>query len=70
MSFKSKDLKEQPVKGSNGNQIYNAYRTEKKDKVEVEQTSICFKNVYVFDVYLLSRHLQSPSFTAISRSTS
>ena len=50
MSFKSKELKEQPVKDSSGNQVYNADGTEKKEKVEVEQTSIGFKKVYVFDV--------------------
>jgi len=50
MSFKSKELKEQPVKDSSGNQIYNADGSEKKEKVEVEQTSIGFKKVYVFDV--------------------
>jgi hypothetical protein len=50
MSFKSKELKEQTVKDSNGNQVYNADGTEKKEKVEVEQTSIGFKKVYVFDV--------------------
>lgn len=50
MSFKSKELKEQLVKDSGGNQVYNADGTEKKEKVEVEQTSIGFKKVYVFDV--------------------
>jgi len=50
MSFKSKELKEQLVKDSSGNQIYNADGSEKKEKVEVEQTSIGFKKVYVFDV--------------------
>jgi hypothetical protein len=50
MSFKSKELKEQPVKDSNGQQIYNADGTEKKENVEVEQTSIGFKKVHVFDV--------------------
>ncbi|WP_173386656.1 ArdC-like ssDNA-binding domain-containing protein [Ruminococcus flavefaciens] len=50
MSFKSKELKEQPVKDSSGNQVYNADGSEKKEKVEVEQTSIGFKKVYVFDV--------------------
>ena len=50
MSFKSKELKEQLVKDSSGNQGYNADGTEKKEKVEVEQTSIGFKKVYVFDV--------------------
>ncbi len=50
MSFKSKELKEQPVTDSNGNQVYNADGSEKKRKVEVEQTSIGFKKVYVFDV--------------------
>ena len=39
MSFKSKELKEQLVTDSNGQQIYNADGTEKKEKVEVEQTS-------------------------------
>ena len=50
MSFKSKELKEQPVKDSSGNQMYNDDGSEKKEKVEVEQTSIGFKKVYVFDV--------------------
>ena len=50
MSFKSKELKEQPVRDSSGNQIYNVDGSEKKEKVEVEQTSIGFKKVYVFDV--------------------
>ena len=50
MSFKSKELKEQPVTDSNGNQVYNVDGTAKKEKVEVEQTSIGFKKVYVFDV--------------------
>ncbi|WP_295095250.1 ArdC family protein, partial [Ruminococcus sp.] len=50
MSFKSKEHKEQPVTDSNGNQVYNADGSEKKEKVEVEQTSIGFKKVYVFDV--------------------
>lgn len=50
MSFKTKELKEQPVKDSSGNQVYNADGSEKKEKVEVEQTSIGFKKVYVFDV--------------------
>ncbi len=50
MSFKSKKLKEQPVRDSSGNQIYNADGSEEKEKVEVEQTSIGFKKVYVFDV--------------------
>ena len=48
MSFKSKELKEQLVKDSSGNQVYNADGSEKKEKVE--QTSIGFKKVYVFDV--------------------
>ena len=48
MSFKSKELKEQLVKDSSGNQVYNAAGSEKKEKVE--QTSIGFKKVYVFDV--------------------
>ncbi|WP_303806389.1 ArdC-like ssDNA-binding domain-containing protein [Ruminococcus flavefaciens] len=50
MSFKSKELKEQPVRDSSGNQVYNADGSEKKEEVEVEQTSIGFKKVYVFDV--------------------
>jgi hypothetical protein len=50
MSFKSKELKEQPVRDSSGNQVYNDDGSEKKEKVEAEQTSIGFKKVYVFDV--------------------
>ena len=50
MPFKSKELKEQPVKDSSGNQVYTSDGSEKKEKVEVEQTSIGFKKVYVFDV--------------------
>ena len=50
MSFKSKELKEQPVTDSSGNQVYNADGSEKKEKVEVEETSIGFEKVYVFDV--------------------
>nr|MCR4888533.1 ImmA/IrrE family metallo-endopeptidase [Ruminococcus sp.] len=50
MPFKSKELKEQPVKDSSGNQVYNSDGSEKKEKVEVKQTSIGFKKVYVFDV--------------------
>ena len=50
MKFKSKEVEEQFVKDSSGNQIYNADGSEKKEKVEVEQTSIGFKKVYVFDV--------------------
>lgn len=50
MSFKSKEITEQPVKDSSGHQVYNADGSEKTEKVEVEQTSIGFKKVYVFDV--------------------
>ena len=50
MSFKSKELKEQPVKDSSGNQIYNADGSAKKKTVENEVATIGFKKVYVFDV--------------------
>lgn len=50
MSFKSKELKEQPVTDGNGQKLYNADGSEKTETVEVEETSIAFKKVYVFDV--------------------
>ena len=50
MKFKSKEVEEQLVKDGDGKQMYNADGSEKREKVEVEQTSIGFKKVYVFDV--------------------
>ena len=50
MKFKSKEVEEQLVKDGDGKQMYNADGSEKKEKVEVEQTSIGFKKVYVFDI--------------------
>jgi hypothetical protein len=43
-------MKEQPVRNSNGQRIYNADGTEKKEQVETEETTIGFKKIYVFDV--------------------
>ena len=39
-----------PVRNSNGQRIYNADGTEKKEQVETEETTIGFKKIYVFDV--------------------
>ena len=50
MTFKTKELREQPVTDSKGQQIINSDGSEKKEKVEIEETSIGFKKVYVFDV--------------------
>ena len=50
MTFKSKEITEKAVKDANGNQVYNADGSEKKEKVETEHTDVGFKKVYVFDV--------------------
>jgi hypothetical protein len=50
MTFKTKELWEQPVTDSKGQRVFNADGSEKKEKVEVEANSIGFKKVYVFDV--------------------
>ena len=50
MTFKTKELREQPVMDNKGQQIFNSDGSEKKEKVEVEETSIGFRKVYVFDV--------------------
>lgn len=50
MTFKSKEVVEQPVVDSNGRQVFNSDGSEKKEKVETEHTDVGFKKVYVFDV--------------------
>lgn len=50
MTFKTKELREQPLTDSKGQRVFNADGSEKKEKVEVEANSIGFKKVYVFDV--------------------
>ena len=50
MTFRTKEIKEQPVRDSSDQQIYNADGTEKKEQVETEETTVGFKKIYVFDV--------------------
>ena len=50
MTFKNKELKEQPVVDQNGQKVFNADGSEKKEKVEVDESSVGFKKIYVFDV--------------------
>lgn len=50
MTFKNKEITEQPVIDDDGQQIFNDDGSEKKEKGETEHTDIGFKKVYVFDV--------------------
>ena len=50
MTFKNKELKEQPVVDQNVQKVFNADGSEKKEKVEVDASSVGFKKIYVFDV--------------------
>lgn len=50
MTFKNKELKEQPMVDQNGQKVFNADGSEKKEKVEVDESSVGFKKIYVFDV--------------------